>query len=366
MDARVRVTHRDIAARTGYDRSTVSLALRGSPRIAVETRRAIQAVAVELGYRPDPAVAALARQRWLRGETGGGAAIAYIVERRKGDYRLQYRHFAAARERAEERGYTLGEFDLSDYPNGVAASRALYHRGIRGVLLPSMPHEFDHGIQGFEWEQFTVVCCSLGWLRTPFHVVTSDMFESTRRAWRELAARGYRRIGAALLRHSPVAIDDHTRLGASYAEQCELDASHDRIPFLLCGPEDRTECVEWFERHRPDAIIGLVPSVAQWIREAGYRMPDDVGFVSLHAFPRQPEAGLCVETETVARTAMDLLIAQMHENQWAVPTVQQVVQIKPRWLEGNTLRAAVTPTPETQVDWWRQRTGGEPAARVVG
>jgi Transcriptional regulators len=366
MTPRVRVTHRDIADRTGFDKSTVSLALRGSPRIAAETRRAIQAAAVELGYRPDPIVSALARQRWMRCEQGRGAAIAYLVERKKGDYWLQHRHFTAANERAEERGYLLSEFDLSDYPNGAAASRALYHRGIRGLVLPSMPSKADADFHGFDWDKFTVVCCSVGWLRTPFHVVTSDMFEGTRRAWRELVARGYRRIGAALCRHTPVAIDDHTRLGASYAEQCDLDASHERIPFLLGDPDDKAGFLAWLERYRPDAVIGLVPPMAQWMREAGVRIPEDVGFVSLHSYPDQPVAGLCVERETVARTAIDLLISQMLENQWSVPSVQQVVHIKPRWIEGDTLRKMSGPTPETEADWWRGAAANDVMQQASG
>lgn len=366
MTPRVRVTHRDIAARTGYDKSTVSLALRGSPKIAEETRRAIQAAALQLGYRPDPVVSALARQRWMRREEGHGAAIAYLVERTRGEYRLQRRHFKTAQERAEERGYTLTEFDLADYPSGAAASRALYHRGIRGLMLPSMPFNADADFHGFDWEKFTVVCCSVGWLRTPFHIVTVDMFECTRRAWRELTARGYRRIGAALCRHTPVAIDDQTRLGASYAEQCELDATHERVPFLLCHPDDKEGFLAWFEQHRPDAVLGLVPTPAAWLREAGVKIPEDVGFVSLHAFPDKPEAGFCMEREIVARAAIDLLITQMHENQWSVPSVQHIVHIKPPWLEGNTLRKVSTPTPETEADWWRGASANQPMPQAGG
>ncbi len=352
MTPRVRVTHRDIAARTGFDKSTVSLALRGSPKIAEATRRTIQEAAEALGYRPDPIVAALARQRWMRTETGHGAAIAYLVERTKGNYSLQHQYCQAAHARAEERGYILSEFDLTDYPSGAAASRALYHRGIRGLVLPSMPSDADGDFDGFDWEKFTVVCCSVGWLRMPFHIVTTDMFESTRRAWRELTARGYRRIGAALFRHTPIAIDDHTRLGASYAEQCELDSTHERVPFLRCDPSDRASFLKWFETHRPDAVIGLFPTAAQWLREAGVKIPEEVGFLSLHAFSDHPEAGLCMQRQLVARTAIDLLISQIQENQWSVPSVQHVVHVRPPWQEGNTLRKVSTPTPETSAAGW--------------
>lgn len=366
MTPRVRVTHRDIAARTGFDKSTVSLALRGSPKIAEATRRAIQAAAMQLGYRPDPIVSALARQRWMRSETGHGAAIAYLVERKKGNYDLQHRHFRAGHARAEERGYILSEFDLADYPNGAAASRALYHRGIRGLVLSSMPSDADKDFEGFDWEKFTVVCCSVGWLRMPFHVVTTDMFESTRRAWRELVARGYRRIGAALFRHTPVAIDDHTRLGASYVEQRELDATHARLPFLLCDPSDKGAFLKWFEKHRPDALIGLIPRPAQWLREAGVKIPEEVGYLSLHAYADQPESGFGIERQLVARTAIDLLISQIQENQWSVPSVQHVVHVRSPWLEGNTLRKVAVPTPEAIGAGWAGASALESIQEACG
>lgn len=334
----VRVTHKDIAAETGYDKSTVSLALRESPKISSEAKKVIQEAATKLGYRPDPVIATLARQRWIRQERESGAVIAYLVDRSCASYGLQSFHFAMARERARQRGFALKEMNLSDYPDGAAASRTLCARGIRGVILPSMPNEADRSIREFHWDKFTVVCCSVGWLRTPFHVVTSDMFEATRKAWRELVARGYRRIGAALFRHTPVAIDDHTRLGASFTEQRQLDESHAKIPFLLCGPDDRKEFLRWFAEHRPDAIISLVPTMAHWLSDAGYSIPRQVGFLSLHAYPDRHYSGLAVEREAVARTAIDLLVSQMQENQWAIPNVQQVVHLKPRWIEGTTLR----------------------------
>ncbi|MGE9293881.1 MAG: LacI family DNA-binding transcriptional regulator, partial [Puniceicoccales bacterium] len=45
-------TLKDIAEHTGFGRSTISLALRGSPSLPEKTRRIIQDAAKELGYRP--------------------------------------------------------------------------------------------------------------------------------------------------------------------------------------------------------------------------------------------------------------------------------------------------------------------------
>src|SRR4051812_30646647 len=233
-----RLTHRDIAERLGCDKSTVSLALRNSPRISPPIREKIRALAEQMGYRPDPALATLARQRWARHETGSGATLAYLLESKRGRVALQRRYFRDAHARARAQGFALVEFDLSAYRSADAAGQVLYNRGIRGLIIPQFPREAPELLE-LPFDRFTLVSCSLGWLRTPFHVVGPDIFEGTRLVWREAVHRGYRRIGAALMRHDPVAIDDAARLGGAYTAQMDLVPPADRIPFLLSGPLDK-------------------------------------------------------------------------------------------------------------------------------
>lgn len=58
-----RPTIRDVAHLAGVSKSLVSLALRGSPRVSEESKRAIDAAVVTLGYRPNAAARTLADQR---------------------------------------------------------------------------------------------------------------------------------------------------------------------------------------------------------------------------------------------------------------------------------------------------------------
>ena len=53
----------DVAREAGVHTSTVSLALRHSPRIAVGTRERVEAAAERLGYHPNPLVTALMKNR---------------------------------------------------------------------------------------------------------------------------------------------------------------------------------------------------------------------------------------------------------------------------------------------------------------
>src|SRR4051812_3483927 len=137
MTAR-RVTHRDIAEKYGCDRSTVSLALSGHPRIRADVRDAINALAKKLGYRPDPGLSMLARHRFAPRASPAPANIAYLVDTKEPDYKLQIRHLAVAKRRAWERGYQVHEFDLAEYPSGEAASNVLHHRGVRGLIIPAL------------------------------------------------------------------------------------------------------------------------------------------------------------------------------------------------------------------------------------
>ena len=52
-------TMADVARAAGVSKNTISLALRGSPRVAEETRRRIAETAEAMGYRLNPTVAHL-------------------------------------------------------------------------------------------------------------------------------------------------------------------------------------------------------------------------------------------------------------------------------------------------------------------
>jgi len=59
----VRVTIKDIAAKAGVSKTTVSFALNDPSRISVETRKRVMEVIAELGYEPDSVARALATRR---------------------------------------------------------------------------------------------------------------------------------------------------------------------------------------------------------------------------------------------------------------------------------------------------------------
>jgi DNA-binding LacI/PurR family transcriptional regulator len=72
-----RVSLADIARTTGFAISTVSMALRNDASIPHATRKKIEATAREMGYYPNPLLAALASKHFSSKQTGG-TPIAYI------------------------------------------------------------------------------------------------------------------------------------------------------------------------------------------------------------------------------------------------------------------------------------------------
>ena len=333
----LRVTQRDVARKYGCSHATVSLALSGNPRISDPVRAEIARLAEEMGYRPDPSLSLLARDRFARRAAKYRATLAYLVHS-SATGAMQLRHFEASRRRAEQSGYQVERFDLADYSSGSAAAQVLYNRGVRGVIIPSMPAPVEDYLRDPAWERFTIVCCTLGWARFVYNVVTDDVFAATRLAWNEVVSRGYRRIGAAMFRHEPIAEDDFARHGASLALQELLVPRRSRIPVLVdCDPFDRERFLHWFERHRPEVVISFISRACEWLVAAGYRVPEDVAFACLNVRPQERYTGVLIPDPDLATTAVDFLIAQIHQNQRGVPRVQQSLMLEPQWREGKTL-----------------------------
>jgi DNA-binding LacI/PurR family transcriptional regulator len=73
------LTIRELAARLGVSRTTVSLALRNDPRIKQETRLRVQRLAESLGYRRNALVTTLMTQVQARRVHFNGEVLAYIT-----------------------------------------------------------------------------------------------------------------------------------------------------------------------------------------------------------------------------------------------------------------------------------------------
>ena len=211
--SRTRPSVTSIAAKLGVSAMSVSVALRGMPGVSAELRAKILSAARELGYTPDPVASEyMAMLRSLRG-ANGAETIAFINTFSNPslfDLTPGLSDFiAGAKRQARVFGYNVERFDNASLGAGSRRlAKILKARGVRGVLLgPRWRNEPD--IE-FPWDEFSVVLVGEAEYGPNLYRVCNHHLHSCSVALRSLEARGYRRVGLALLR------GDESRRGFNY------------------------------------------------------------------------------------------------------------------------------------------------------
>ncbi|MBX3737967.1 MAG: hypothetical protein KF715_14825 [Candidatus Didemnitutus sp.] len=78
-----------------------------------------------------------------------------------------------------------------------------------------------------------------------------------------------------------------------------------------------------------------------WLREAGVRLPQEVGFAAITTRPDFPEvSGMLPCLSEIAATGVDLLSHAVLHAEHGVPDFQRTVLICGTWHDGRTLLAA--------------------------
>jgi LacI family transcriptional regulator len=356
MDRRISLS--DVARQTGFAVPTVSLALRNAGTVSQATRKKIQEAARALGYVPNPLLAALASKQF-----GSGVAkpsIAYINHFDPQNTR-HFDSFKCTQRRAAELGYSLDYFETADFRDGAHATQVLFSRGVQGIILP---HWFDlKMLPGMDWNRFSVVEVegdtveTIDSPRPLFSGAVVDHFGLALRAWNETWKRGYRRIGFALFNLDPQSMDDRQRWSAVQLCQHRVSARL-RVPpfFLMPGNEQSSgdgELRKWLERYRPDAVIGFNSAFIWFLKEAGRRIPEDIGFASLHkqidpeiSLELDPESGMKFMYLECQLASLELLDQQIRRHQCGLPRRPRTVMVHSEWVDGDSLPPRVPSSDE--------------------
>lgn len=331
-----RVSMGDIAKRLGVSRATVSYALRGHPKISAARRAEVQALAAELGYRPDPAFAILGDKRWQDHPGRGSMLIAYIARQRKEWTTFQQACWDGARQRAHALGYDIRHIVMDDFGGPAATATVLARRGYSGVIIRRLigPERFI----GADWRPFSIVGCGLGHYHPPIHVVTPHHARNVEHCWQTLRAAGHQRIAVVLLEYSLLAELPELYLGAALRHQHSLPRRA-RIEPLLCRENDAQRCQAWLARVRPDAVIGSTDLVHRWLQHGGL---SECSFISLErdlsaAGQRTAISGCDLRPHDMGAAAMDLLDISIRRNERGFPELCQHSQIEARWVTGDTV-----------------------------
>ncbi len=325
----------DIANACGVGKATVSRALNGRSYVKPAVAEKIRAKAEELGYRPDPALSVLSQHRWNR-PAAPGITLAVLRVQSPGAPSVADMYMEGIRDRAEALGYNVEEF-VAHAGNPVKKiGHILYSRGIRGLLIPPViePVEWD-----LDWSQFSAVGCGIGEFRLPIHSVDFNHFSSTRQCWKQCLSRGYKRIGPALFRQPGPDNNDSLKHGAIYYEQNERSSTSAKIPIFQGRLNDREPFYAWFEKHRPDAVIGMNSTVYWWLKKRGLRIPEDVGVCTVHGGVGVC-SGMMPQENRVAMAAVNWLDQLLRINECGLPDIPDEILLESVWMDCGTLRSA--------------------------
>jgi LacI family transcriptional regulator len=335
-----RLTLTEIGKRLGLGKSTVQRAMANDPRCNPETAERVRRAAAELGYRPDPIFAALASRRDRRG--GDGIPLVLLVDGHPDLVNAGGPVADAIAARAAALGYRVETVNLRTCEAPRRLWKILFARGVAGVLAQALRAEHAELLAGNDL--FPVVCVG----RTdplPYNTVRPSIQFSVHQVWERMKQLGYRRIGAAILRHEPMVEDDFSRFAAALA--CAALSEHadgPPVPPLRTPITAPSDIARWAREHRPDAVIGFHVGQYFLLRDEGFRIPEEIGFACLHLDGADPGtnhlglmAGIVQDYPLIARSAVNLLDQMIRHGERGQPEKPITIMVHSTWKDGASL-----------------------------
>jgi LacI family transcriptional regulator len=340
-----RVTIKDIAREAGVSAMTVSYALRNNPKISEQTRIKVQAVATRLGYRPDPEVSKLMRHLRDTRRSAFSHSLAFVNSwPDKEEYRKGYIGgiFQGAYERAQVLGFKLESFWLGAYRgNEERLSTVLHNRGIPGLLLP--PWHKPNAAPAFTWEHFAIVTTTLSIHEPKLNRVATHFHHNMELALQVLTQRGYKRIG--FIETADYHAREESMASGAYHNYAAEQSSRRQIPTLVFTQGDKESLFHWYDRHKPDAIIGSLKRPYDLLAKRGVNFPHDCGFLCLDALQHPTLAAVDTRPEDLGHAAIDNLAAQIFRNEAGLPLLPKLTLIEGRFRDGDSIRNIVGVPP---------------------
>lgn len=333
-------TLRSLAAQLGVSRTTISEALRGSPRVHPETAERILAAARAAGYERNPLAGAIMSE--LRRSRGGlfrgVLGVVGVEEPDRPSYAIKFHDelVRGATERAAALGFKVERFIEGDQVmRQQRLDQILQSRGIAGVML--LPTWRDPDFLKIDWSHYAGVYLDYHIERPALRCICCDHFRSMFTALHRLHELGYRRPGVVLPRQHDERLQ-HRWLGGFHASPHTRD-NPDPVPPLLSERITREEFTAWFERHQPDVVLSHLVECVAWMKAAGAKIPRTHGFFCLNlVHADRPCAGLDLQPAMLGQRGAEIVIAQLHRNERGIPALYSLTTLPALWVDGPTLR----------------------------
>jgi DNA-binding LacI/PurR family transcriptional regulator len=312
MRLAVRVTIRDVAARSGVSVNTVSRVLNAKQDVSDSTRARVQAVIDELGFRPNNLARSLLRRH--------SRTIGHVVTDCTNPNTAQ--QIRAVQDVTSREGYSVVLFDTNERADRQAESlHLLEEQVVDGVILtPARSH--DDGLARFVARGNRLVLLNRDVPGLDVDRVMFDNRAGAQAAIRHLLDLGHRRIAYVTGRNEISTVVERL---AGYHDAL---AEHGVVPNpgLVSRVEIEPEAAAEATRRlldrepRPTAIFTYNDLMAVGalvaIREAGLRVPEDVSLVGhddiLYApYLQVPLTTVAQPTREMGETAARLLVDRL-------------------------------------------------------
>ena len=339
--AQNKVTLADIAKKTKLSKAAVSCALRNSTMVSEETRKRVQAVATEMGYKKNELVSALMSK--MRKKTlGAFLETIAVINGNLDEFALERhptlpRYYQGIKEEAERLGYAINEFWLhsKDFKSGKI-KKIFHSRGIRGGIVLGhsfgniFPEDFNNLLHDFYF-----VSAGIKTYNQSLEVVASDDFLISYNAYTQVSKLGYKRIGIILEER----IDDlvgGTLIGGFLRAQ--LKTTHTPIEPLMEveeSPQFKTKLENWISKNNPDAILYLLNTTRELLKTIPLIKKKKIKLVQLERRGKVENwMGIEQNNDLVGKVAVRRLADMLSRNSAIVgENSNMITLVKPTWID---------------------------------
>ena len=302
---------------------TVSRVVRGQKAVKSATAKRVQLAILDLGYRPDPTMSALASYRTLGTRTKGDANVAFL-DRDKTEYSEWV--FAGLQKEARLHGYFVEKYVLHHDPNRQRQlARVLSHRGVRGLLFG--PSSVQWEFVGWDWDQFAMI--SLGALphKPAMHSVCMHYFDGAFSACQAALNAGARRVGFAIEPHLQKRTG-HQWLGGYFAAMQVVDLC---VPIPLWSPNLNFHL--WCQTNQLDAVLTIHPHLlSEWPGDSNKFYLLNESAPSAH----QTTNRYYLDPQQIGAEGVRFLHHLLLRREFGLPNEPKVTTLLGRWLTPET------------------------------
>jgi DNA-binding LacI/PurR family transcriptional regulator len=339
-----KVLIKDVAKAAGVSPSTASYALRDYDRLSADTIQRVKAAAKKLGYVPSPVMQALAEHRWRQQSKNrkGFTTLALVHSYRRSEWPggpNRQHLLQALQQRAQDMGFKLEIFDAGRTPASQKhLSRILYNRGILGVFIAP----FLHGEAGsvtveLDWQHFCPISVVNEQPNVTFHAVMPSWVKNRSILLSKLSEKCVKRVGTFVTR---VVDEWHGGLAHTMTPHFNIigNLPEDWIPPQIAEGYDKAHFLKWFQTYQPEVVLTNIEWVPTWLREIGYRVPEEKGVIFIDNTQQIERSGIDILPVQIAHTALELMQQLLRANSKGIPRHPYRITVPGRWNEGQSCK----------------------------